>query len=145
MDFEELQSEMNTIIKDVKKAIDLPIDAEGKLPSGAYLSLGDLEKLLERTQGILDRLNNRAIALAEQQGMSREEMIKFTENPASFNQAEWEAIKSMKKQDDQYHQLLMKTVVTKPDRINPSPPPPPHPRPPSRPSVLQKHDVNTYQ
>ncbi|MCX6995265.1 MAG: hypothetical protein NTY13_05595 [Chlamydiae bacterium] len=120
MDFEELQSEMNTIIKDVKKAIDLPIDAEGKLPSGAYLSLGDLEKLLERTQGILDRLNNRAIALAEQQGMSREEMIKFTENPANFNQAEWEAIKSMKKQVDQFQKLLMKTVVSQQDRSSAS-------------------------
>ncbi len=120
MDFEELQSEMNTIIKDVKKAIDLPIDAEGKLPSGAYLSLGDLEKLLERTQGILDRLNNRAIALAEEQGMSREEMIKFTENPANFNQAEWEAIKSMKKQVDQFQKLLMKTVVSQQDRSSSS-------------------------
>ena len=104
MDFKELQSEMNTIIEDVKKAIDLPIDAEGKLPSGSYLSLGDLEKLLERTQQIVDRLNNRASALAEEQGMSREEMTKFTENPANFSQSEWAAIQDMKKQVDQPHQ-----------------------------------------
>lgn len=115
MDFEQLQSEMNTIIEDVKKAIDLPIDAEGKPLAGTHLTLEDLEKLLERTQGIVDKLNDRATALAEQKGMSRDEMAKFIENPTNFSPVEWEAMQAMKKQVDQFQKLLMRTVIAQQD------------------------------
>lgn len=111
MDFEQLQGEMNAIIEDVKKAIDLPIDAEGKMPSGAHLTLEDLEKLLERTQGVMDKLNEKATTLAEKNGMSREEMAKYIENPANFSPQEWEAMQAMKKQVDQFQKLLMRTVI----------------------------------
>lgn len=112
MDFEELQKEMNAIIKEVKEAIDLPIDAEGKLPSGAHLTLQDMEKLLERTQSVVDKLNDRVVKIAEKNNMSRDEMAKYVEDPANFSPQEWEAMQAMKKQVDQFQKLLMKSVVS---------------------------------
>lgn len=112
MNFEELQTEMNGIIEEVKKSLALPLDAEGKLPSGAHLTLEDLEKLLERTQGVVDKLNKRAVELAAKSGMSREDMGKFVENPANFSPEEWTALQAVKGQVEQFQKMVMKTVAS---------------------------------
>ena len=111
MDFTELQKEMNNIIEDVKKAIELPIDAEGKMAGGAQLTLEDLEKLLERTQGVVDKLNRQATEMAAEKGLSRDEMAHYVENPKNFSGEEWKAMQSMKTQVDQFQKMLMRSVI----------------------------------
>ncbi len=115
MDFTKLQQDLAEILEEVKRTLQLPIDAKGNLQPGASLTLEDLEKLLSRTQGMVDQLNSRAEAVAKESGMTREEMAEKLKDPKNFSPEEWQTLQAMKKQVEQFQNMLKRTVVMQGD------------------------------
>jgi hypothetical protein len=70
----------------------------------------DMEVLLSRTQGIIDKLNRKANEICTKMGVSREELSRAVEEPANFGSDEWKAIQAIRQQVDEFHKSLMQAI-----------------------------------
>lgn len=112
MEFQKEFDELLQVIEEVKKSINLPEEGEP-----VDFTIEDMEELLNRTQGFIDRLNEKANSIAGKLGMSREELNKYVENPQNFKQEDWKAIEQMQTQVDRFQKTLMQSLFNQKNEL----------------------------
>ncbi|MDR3625091.1 MAG: hypothetical protein P4L16_08155 [Chlamydiales bacterium] len=118
MEFQKEYDEVIKLIEDVKKTISSSLStSSGKEDAAADITVEQMEGMLEHVQGVIDQLNQKANAVAEKVGMTREEMAHFVEDPQNFGTDEWKMIENMQKQIDSFHKTLVQTMLSQENEL----------------------------
>lgn len=109
MEYQKEIEEITNIIEEIRETLNFPLE-EVKSGKNQNLAMEDMEVLLNRTQEIIDKLNQKANEISAKMGLSREELSRLIEEPANFNSEEWQAMQTMRKQVDEFHKSLMQAI-----------------------------------
>ncbi|MCB1180737.1 MAG: hypothetical protein KDK55_01770 [Chlamydiia bacterium] len=89
--------------------------SEDELPEEEQkaLRLGDYSAIAEKTQEKLDELNEKAEILYKKLGMTPEDVAAYSSNPDNFTPEQWEALRKVKEEADNYKKSALETMGDK--------------------------------
>lgn len=107
MDFQKEYDELMKVIEELNTAI-----KTSQQEQQGPLNIESLEKMLGRTQEIMDKLNTQANEIAEKMGISREDFKKYMDNPSLFGKEEAGVMQQIQEQVDSFQSAVSKTLST---------------------------------
>lgn len=110
MDYRKEQEDIMRIIDEIRKALETVQGGPQGRSHKEPLTVDDLEAVLERTQEMIDQLNQKANMICEKLNMTRDELSAFVANPDNFNKEDWEAIQRMQEHVEQFHKTLVRAM-----------------------------------